>query len=91
LVTCGAEGAWLVQREGGEVSMMPKGEPVAVVDTVGAGDGFSAVFIMGQLQGWPAEQTLARAHEFAAAICTQRGAIPEQADFYAPFLKAWRS
>jgi len=91
LVTCGAEGAWLVQREGGEVSMMPKGEPVAVVDTVGAGDGFSAVFIMGQLQGWPAEQTLTRAHAFAAAICTLRGAIPEQADFYAPFLKAWRS
>jgi len=62
-----------------------------VVDTVGAGDGFSAVFILGKLQGWPAEQTLARAHEFAAAICTLRGAIPVQANFYVPFLKAWRS
>lgn len=91
LVTCGAEGAWLVQRDQEDVSMVPTGEPVQVVDTVGAGDGFSAVFLLGKLQGWPAQQTLARAHAFAAAICTLRGAIPEDADFYTPFLKAWRS
>jgi fructokinase len=91
LVTCGAEGAWLVRRDGEEVSMQPHGAPITVVDTVGAGDGFSAVFILGKLQGWPAEQTLARAHEFAAALCTIRGAAPEHADFYEPFLKAWRS
>ncbi|MBU0689992.1 MAG: carbohydrate kinase [Gammaproteobacteria bacterium] len=91
LVTCGAEGAWLVQRDGSEVSMMPKGAPITVADTVGAGDGFSAVFMFGQLQGWPGEQILARAHEFAAAICTIRGAAPEQADFYEPFLRAWQS
>jgi len=91
LVTCGAHGARLVQREGGEVNVSPTGAPVTVVDTVGAGDGFSAVFILGKLQGWPIEQTLARAHAFAAAICTLRGAIPEQADFYEPFLSGWRT
>lgn len=91
LVTCGAEGAWLVQRDGSEVSMMPKGAPITVADTVGAGDGFSAVFMLGKLQGWPVEQTLARAHEFAAAICTIRGAAPEHTDFYEPFLRAWQS
>ena len=91
LVTCGVEGAWLVRRDGEEVSMQPHGAPITVVDTVGAGDGFSAVFILGKLQGWPAQQTLARAHEFAAAICTLRGAAPEHADFYQPFLSAWRS
>lgn len=91
LVTCGAEGAWLIQRDGAEVSMMPEGAPITVADTVGAGDGFSAVFMLGSLRGWPVEQTLARAHEFAAAICTIRGAAPEQADFYEPFLRAWQS
>lgn len=91
LVTCGGKGAWLVQRKGEDVSMIPNGAPISVVDTVGAGDGFSAVFILGKLQGWPVELTLARAHEFAAAICTLRGAAPQQADFYEPFLKAWRS
>ncbi|MDD2700646.1 MAG: carbohydrate kinase [Sideroxydans sp.] len=91
LVTCGAEGAWLVRRDGEEVSMRPTSAPITVVDTVGAGDGFSAVFILGKLQGWPLEQTLARAHEFAAAICTIRGAAPAHADFYEPFLEAWRS
>lgn len=91
LVTCGAEGAWLVRRDGEEVSVMPNRALTTVVDTVGAGDGFSAVFMLGKLQGWPVEQTLARAHEFAAAICTIRGAVPEHADFYEPFLSAWRS
>jgi fructokinase len=91
LVTCGAEGAWLVQRDGEEVSVKPPERAIEVVDTVGAGDGFSAVFILGKLRGWPLAQTLARAHEFAAAICTIRGAAPAHADFYQPFLQAWRS
>lgn len=91
LVTCGAEGAWLVQRDGSETSMMPQGAPITVADTVGAGDGFSAVFMLGKLQGWPVGQTLARAHEFAAAICTIRGAAPAHSDFYEPFLRTWQS
>ncbi|GAB1235587.1 hypothetical protein UT5_19820 [Ferrigenium sp. UT5] len=91
LVTCGAEGAWLVRRKGDTVRMQAHGEPVTVVDTVGAGDGFSAVFMLGKLRRWPVQQTLARAHAFAAAICTLRGAVTEDAAFYAPFLKAWQA
>lgn len=90
LVTCGAEGAWLLGRDGKEVCIKPSGKDISLVDTVGAGDGFSAVFILGMLQGWPPKLTLERAHEFAATVCTIRGAIPEHEDFYAPFLKAWR-
>lgn len=91
LVTCGAEGAKLVRRDGTEISLSPEGAPIEVVDTVGAGDGFSAVFMLGHLCGWSIEQTLARAHAFAAAICTLRGAAPEHADFYEPFLREWQS
>lgn len=90
LVTCGAEGAWLVERDGEMVHAKAQQRMVDVVDTVGAGDGFSAVFILGQLNQWPVAQTLSRAHEFAAAICTLRGAIPKHSDFYEPFLSAWQ-
>ena len=64
---------------------------ISIIDTVGAGDGFSAVFILGRLQRWPAALTLQRAHAFAAAVCTMRGAVPDDNDFYAPFLAEWQS
>jgi len=89
LVTRGAEGAWLLQRDGSE-AQVPGRRGVEVVDSVGAGDGFAAVFILGRLCGWPAALTLQRANAFAAAICGLRGAVPEQAEFYVPFLQAWQ-
>ncbi|MEW5903000.1 MAG: carbohydrate kinase [Pseudomonadota bacterium] len=91
LVTCGAQGACLLEREGGETRLQPSPLTQAVVDTVGAGDAFSAVFILGQLARWPLATTLERAHAFAAAICTVRGAVPDQPDFYEPFLAGWRA
>ena len=60
-----------------------------MVDTVGAGDGFSAVCMLGRLLGWPVTLTLERANDFAAAICGIRGAIPDHADFYQPYTKDW--
>ncbi|MDT8363669.1 MAG: carbohydrate kinase [Nitrosomonas sp.] len=88
LVTCGEDGAWLRNSAGAEFKTgSMKKTPIA--DTVGAGDGFSAVFILGILLGWPDTVMLARANEFAAAICGIRGAIPGSATFYAHFLKDW--
>jgi fructokinase len=62
---------------------------VRVVDTVGAGDAFSAVMIHGLRRGWRLATALDRALAFAAAICGQRGATVAEPDFYAPFLEAW--
>lgn len=88
LVTCGAGGAWLLDKEGHEIRV--DGAPVAALsDTVGAGDGFASVFLLGLLKGWPQDVTLRRANEFAATICAIRGAAPEEDDFYAPFLREW--
>ena len=61
-----------------------------IVDTVGAGDAFTAVYITGTLLGWPTQRTLMRANRFAAAICGIRGAIPHDDDFYTPFLREWQ-
>lgn len=88
LVTYGELGAWLLNKDGTEVDIDGIAG-LSVIDTVGAGDAFSAVFITGALSGWPVSQTLLRANTFAAALCGQRGAIPEHPDFYAPFLKDW--
>jgi fructokinase len=60
-----------------------------ILDTVGAGDAFSAVFIMGLLHEWKMPITLRRANRFAGAVCQIRGAIPEDAGFYKPFLDEW--
>ncbi len=54
-------------------------------DSVGAGDGFSAMALWGILSGWPIEQILTRALAFAAAICTLQGATTPDRHFYHRF------
>lgn len=89
LTTCGEEGAWQLDKDGkvsninGLISSRP------VMDTVGAGDGFAAVYILGLLRKWPIKLTLSRANAFAAALCEIRGAIPDTSDFYEPFIADW--
>ena len=72
ILTCGAEGAFWVRGQD-----VLRGEPVLVeeiVDTVGAGDAFSSVCLLGLMRGWRDTDILVRALEFAARICEQRGA-----------------
>lgn len=88
VVTLGANGAWLCTPEGARY-----GEPVVVddiADTVGAGDAFSAVTILGLLSGWSAGVTLQRALQFAARICRQRGATAVDPSLYDTFMQRWR-
>lgn len=90
VVTCGAEGAWEMNADG--IKTQAEGSALAdrFVDTVGAGDGFAAVFILGTLRGWPTSYTLTQANRFAAALCGIRGAIPDDQAFYQPFQEAWQ-
>lgn len=90
LVTEGGNGAWLLQSDGTYHHTAATPPLVDGVDSVGAGDGFAAVFLLGLTQGWPAEQTLERAHHFAGEICRLRGAIPDSDDFYQPFIAEWQ-
>lgn len=91
LVTCGDSGAWTMNKQGEEVCV--KGSPVGenIVDTVGAGDGFSSVCILGLLREWPTEIMLERANKFAASICQIRGAVPTDLDFYTSVTNDWNS
>jgi fructokinase len=56
--------------------------PAEVVDTVGAGDAFTAGLIYGLLNGWPPDRTLLLASHVAAVVVARRGAMPEVADEY---------
>jgi len=58
----------------------------AVIDTVGAGDAYTAILAMGILRDWTPETILSRATEFAGAVCGLPGAIPEDDSFYRPYL-----
>lgn len=80
IVTLGKNGA-LCLHNGGFV----QGNPVPVknlVDTVGAGDSFSAVMIAGILQNWPLQQTLDKALAFASAVCEMQGATTSDKQLY---------
>jgi fructokinase len=91
LVTCGEQGAWQFDNQGKKVRVEGSPPPRQLVDTVGAGDGFSAVFILGTLREWPVRLTLSRANALASALCGIRGAIPDGADFYQPFMTEWKA
>jgi fructokinase len=88
IVTRGSEGALVVDNDG---VVITRPEPVdSIVDTVGAGDAFSSVFLLGILSGWKVQLTLDRAVRFAAAICRQRGAINKEQQFYEHYKKEWQ-
>ncbi len=83
IVTRGAKGYAYFDVHG---SLQIEGDAVknvAVADTVGAGDSFSAMFLASQVQGLSLDESLARASELAAAICGIDGAVPPSRDFYA--------
>jgi fructokinase len=88
ILTLGAGGAELHTRGGGHYAAAPQAG-TAVIDTVGAGDAFAAVTILGISLGWDPQSLLERAQAFASRIVGMRGATPASKDFYQPFLDAW--
>ena len=73
VMTQGAEGAVLISEEG---VMEQPGEPASVVDTVGAGDSFTASMTLGLLEGKDYPQILKDACKVAAGVCSHAGAVP---------------
>lgn len=88
IVTNGALG-WRHASCDGSVIYGAATRVTQVVDTVGAGDAFSAIYLVGQLHHWPLALTLQRAGEFAAAVCGLRGAVASDLRFYADWHAHW--
>jgi fructokinase len=88
IVTLGKLGAMALVPDGTVKNVTPNIDN-KLIDSVGAGDAFSAIVIYGLLQGWNLQQILERAQAFASAIVGIRGATPSDQKFYKPFINDW--
>ena len=74
VLTAGASHSTIYTRE--EVSTLPT-QPVQVVDTIGAGDAFSAALVIALLKGKSLEEAHQEAVKCAAFVCSKAGAWPD--------------
>jgi fructokinase len=88
IVTCGSSGALALDNAGEFFEVVPAVN-LPIVDTVGAGDAFSAVLLLGIQQDWSLSVTMERAQSFASVLVTQRGATVQDLSFYQTFISAW--
>jgi len=89
LVTQGPKGAELFLPNDERLTVAPPPD-IQLVDTVGAGDAFTAVMLLGLLKDWDMALALERAQQFAAAVVGRRGATVSEPDFYRVFLQNWQ-
>jgi len=88
ILTHGEDGAEIVTPGAAPVRVHP-GRSVQVVDTVGAGDAFASVMLLGLLKAWPLAVTAGRAQDFASRMVGQRGATVNDMGFYHEVMAAW--
>ena len=74
ILTCGVNGSHVVTPD--KVSFMPTPQ-VAVADTVGAGDSFTAAFTASILQGKSIAEAHKKAVDTSAYVCSRYGAMPQ--------------
>lgn len=77
VLTRGGEGSLLFAD--GRWSDRP-GAPTTIVDTIGAGDSFTAAMTLGLLKGWDLDRINDHANRLAAFVCSQAGATPQLPD-----------
>ena len=87
VVTQGASGAFAMSDN--ETCYVQPENTVNVIDTVGAGDAFTSVLLLGLHKKWPLQETLDRAQQFASKVVGLRGATIQDINFYNPFIEKW--
>jgi fructokinase len=71
--TRGANGSLLISADASDDA---QGEPTEIIDSVGAGDSFTAAICMGLLNEWPLPKINTFANSVASFVCSQMGATP---------------
>ncbi len=89
ILTQGEAGATLFTSDKINQQISPS-QSTTIVDTVGAGDAFCSVLLLGILKNWDMSTTLTRAQQFASAIVSQQGATSNNRSFYQFFLQEWK-
>ncbi|QBZ83827.1 Fructokinase [Hydrogenovibrio crunogenus] len=85
IVTRGSEGPIVLTQDNQFHEKKPD-DLAKFVDTVGAGDAFTAVYIHGLMSKWSIEKTLAAAQGFASQVIGIRGATSTDPAFYQQFI-----
>jgi fructokinase len=85
IVTRGEAGAIVCDQEGQFHQCIPD-KVSHIIDAVGAGDAFTAMYINGLALGWSIPQTLSLAQQFASQALSIRGATTQDPKFYKPFI-----
>jgi len=73
VLTRGGDGSLILSKD--ESSDLP-GTPTEIVDTIGAGDSFTAAMALAYLQDWSLHEINSYATSVAAYVCGQAGAMP---------------
>ncbi len=81
VVTCGGKGAFALGPDNVPIQVRPK-QVQEVRDTVGAGDAFSSILLLGLLRSWSLQECMQRARRFASAVVGIRGAVSTDRAFY---------
>jgi fructokinase len=89
IVTRGPLGAMASLGDDSLVSV-PAQAVDAVGDTVGAGDAFLAVVLLGLSNGWDWYLAMTRAARFASTVCTFAGAIPSNSKLHHALRANWQ-
>lgn len=89
IITLGSDGACVISAS--ETTCAPSPPIDNVVDTVGAGDAFSAVTLLGLAHHWPLSLVQQRALEFAGAVCQIPGAVSQNKELYTGHLARWKN
>jgi len=88
ILTHGADGAELIMPDSASIRVRPS-QGADVVDTVGAGDAFASVILLGLLRGWAMPLCVKRAQDFASLMVARRGATVNDPDFYNDIMAVW--
>lgn len=88
ILTRGAAGYACFDADGELLSEGPGRQDLTLIDTVGAGDAFSAMALAAELRAVPLARALELANGYAAAICGQRGPVPQADSFFQPWRQA---
>ncbi len=78
-ITRGGNGCLVI--EGNDMADEP-GLPVQVVDTVGAGDAFTAAWVFARFHGWPLRKQAQFANRVGALVASRAGAMPHLQNEY---------
>jgi fructokinase len=77
IVTLGEQGSLVFGGSNRAVPIHEPGVPAKVIDTVGAGDAFTAAMVCLHLEGLPLRECARFANHYAARVCEHVGATPK--------------